>query len=86
MAVTAPLPTAESLGLTYDGECPEFASHGFTGRTGVSGLFTRHGQGFGRPVFEWRGRPMYFVTGSLNGIRPYDTPWDELQRQRRVAA
>jgi hypothetical protein len=71
------LPTAVQLGLTYDGACPEFASHGFTGRNGIAGLYTRHGVGFGRPVFQWQARrwvravPMYHVTGEMNGRRPH---------------
>lgn len=62
------LPTPESLGLSYVAECPEFASHGFDGPDGRA-LYTRHGQGFGRPVFKWkaprwvRAVPMYRVTG-----------------------
>lgn len=72
-----PLSAPERLGLTYAGNCPEFASHGFTGRNGITGLYTRHGQGFGRPVFEWkaprwkRAVPMYFVTGERMGRRPH---------------
>jgi hypothetical protein len=71
------LPTPAALGLQYAGECPEFASHGFTGRNGITGLYTRHGAGFGRPVFQWQARrwkravPMYFVTGEMAGARPH---------------
>jgi hypothetical protein len=74
------LPSAEELGLSYDGNCPEFASHGFTGRNGISGLYTRHGRAIGgAPVFQWRARrwrrpvPMYFVTGERHGKRPHSS-------------
>jgi hypothetical protein len=65
------LPTAAAIGLQYAGACPEFASHGFTGRNGITGLYTRHGAGFGAAVFSWRAVPMFFVNGELHGRRPH---------------
>lgn len=63
------LPALAETGLQYVGPCPEFASHEFRDPvTGKTGLFTRHGGGFGRAKFMWqakrwkRPRPMFFVT------------------------
>lgn len=67
------LPPPVSLGLTYQGECAEFAAHAFIGRNGISSLYSRYGAGLGRPIFAFRAKgwrravPMYFVTGTLRG-------------------